>query len=123
MKRTVLVIDDDPLIRRLIVATLEDVGGFTVREAEDGERGVEAAAELKPAVVLVDFEMPGISGVETCRRLRANGSDATVVMLTGSALADTEQQALAAGVDRFLTKPFSPLEVLRLVHDLGRSWS
>ncbi len=121
MSRTVLVIDDDPLIRRLIVATLQDVGGFTVREAEDGESGLEAADELSPALILVDFEMPGISGVETCRRLRAAGYGATLVMLTGSARGDTEAQARAAGVDRFLTKPFSPLEVLRLVDGIGRS--
>jgi len=120
MTRSVLVIDDDPLIRRLIAATLQDVGGFAVHEAEDGEAGLAAAAELTPAVVLVDFEMPGISGVETCRRLRAAGSTATVVMLTGSADSDTEVQARAAGVDRFLTKPFSPLEVLRLVDRVGR---
>jgi CheY-like chemotaxis protein len=121
VSRSVLVIDDDPLIRRLIAATLRDVGGFAVHEAQDGEAGVAAARELSPAVVLVDFEMPGISGVETCRRLRVDGSDATVVMLTGSALPDTEAEARAAGVDRFLTKPFSPLEVLRLVDELGRT--
>ena len=120
MSGTVLVIDDDPLIRRLIVATLQDVGGFTVREAEDGESGLAAAAELQPAVILVDYEMPGITGVETCRRLRAAGSGATLVMLTGSTRADTEAQARGAGVDRFLTKPFSPLEVLRLVDGIGR---
>ncbi len=118
MNRTILVIDDDPLIRRLIAATLQDVHGFTVQEAQDGETGVALAAAHRPALVLVDFEMPGISGVETCRRLREGGSDATVVMLTGSALDDTEPQALAAGVDRFLTTPVSPLEVLRLLDAL-----
>jgi len=120
MSRTVLVIDDDPLIRRLIAATLQDVGGFAVHEAEDGEAGLERAAELLPAVVLVDFEMPGISGVETVRRLRASGSGALVIMLTGSANERTEQEAREAGVDRFLTKPFSPLEVLRLVDSAAR---
>jgi DNA-binding response OmpR family regulator len=120
MSHAVLVIDDDPLIRRLIAVTLQDVRGFSVHEAEDGEAGLAAAAELDPAVVLVDFEMPGISGVETARRLRATGSSATVVMLTGSAHSDTETRAREAGVDRFLTKPFSPLEVLSLVDTLGR---
>ena len=119
MSGTVLVIDDDPLIRRLIVATLQDVAGFAVHEAEDGETGITAAAEHAPAVILVDYEMPGITGVETCRRLREDGHRATIVMLTGSTAADTEEQARAAGVDRFLTKPFSPLEVLRLLDDGG----
>ncbi len=120
MSRTILVIDDDPLIRRLIAATLHDVGGYTIHEAPDGEAGLAAAAEHEPSLVLVDFEMPGITGVETSRRLRAAGSRATVVMLTGSALEDTEPQARAAGVDHFLTKPFSPLQVLRLVDALPR---
>ena len=120
MSGAVLVIDDDPLIRRLISATLQDVGGFAVHEAANGEAGLERVAELSPAVVLVDFEMPGISGVETVRRLRATGSRALVVMLTGSAHDTTEGQAREAGVDRFLTKPFSPLEVLRLVDGVAQ---
>jgi two-component system chemotaxis response regulator CheY len=120
MSRTVLVIDDDPLIRRLIVATLDNVGGYAIHEARSGEEGVETAARLGPEVVLVDYEMPGITGVETCRRLRAAGSEATVVMLTGSALEDTERRAREAGVDQFLTKPFSPLEVLRIVDAVSR---
>ena len=120
MSRTVLVIDDDPLIRRLIAATLKDVNGYTIHEASSGEEGVEAAAALGPEAVLVDYEMPGITGVETCRRLRAAGSPATVVMLTGSATAETERLARDAGVDRFLTKPFSPLEVLRILDVAAR---
>ena len=120
MSRAVLIIDDDPLIRRLIAATLKDVNGYTIHEAASGEDGLEAAAVLGPELVLVDYEMPGITGVETCRRLRAAGSGATLVMLTGSTLADTEAQARAAGVDRFLTTPFSPLELLRLVDAVGR---
>jgi two-component system chemotaxis response regulator CheY len=116
----VLVIDDDPLIRRLISATLQDVGGLSVREAEDGETGVALAVELEPRVVLVDYEMPGITGVETCRRLRSSGLDSMIVMLTGSANARTEAEAREAGVSHFLTKPFSPLEVLRLVDGVTR---
>ena len=121
MSRRILVIDDDPLIRRLIVTTLERSGGFTVHEAPTGEAGMVTACALEPEIVLVDHEMPGITGVETCRRLRAAGSEATVVMLTGSAVEDTERQARAAGVDRFLTKPFSPLEVLRIVDSVATS--
>ncbi len=120
MTGAVLVIDDDPLIRRLISATLQDVGGLSVREAEDGETGVALAVELEPRVVLVDYEMPGITGVETCRRLRSSGLDSMIVMLTGSANARTEAEAREAGVSHFLTKPFSPLEVLRIVDAVGR---
>ncbi len=120
MTGAVLVIDDDPLIRRLISATLQDVGGLSVREAEDGETGVALAVELEPRVVLVDYEMPGITGVETCRRLRSSGLDSMIVMLTGSANARTEAEAREAGVSHFLTKPFSPLEVLRLVDGVTR---
>ena len=120
MSRRVLVIDDDALIRRLIVATLEHTGGFSVHEAPTGEAGVATAWTIEPEIVLVDHEMPGITGVETCRQLREGGSEAMLVMLTGSPHPETEEQARAVGVDRFLTKPFSPLEVLRILDAAAR---
>ncbi len=122
MTRTILVVDDDPLVRRLITTTLRDVGGFAVREAVDGQAGVLAAEALAPSIVFIDYEMPGLDGVEASRRIRAltGTGDATIVMLTGSADGATEAAARAAGVDLFLTKPFSPLDLLRLVDAAAR---
>jgi CheY-like chemotaxis protein len=118
-RRTILVVDDDPQIRRLIAATLDDVAGFRLREASDGEEALEAALEDRPEIVLLD--MPRLDGVETCRRLRADPvtADATIVMLTGFADGPAHDRAAATGADHFLAKPFSLLRLLRLVDDLG----
>ena len=120
-RRTILVVDDDPHIRRLIFATLGDVGGFRLREASDGHEALEAAFQHRPEIVLLDYDMPRLDGVETCRRLRSDPvtAGAVIVMLTGFADAPAYARAAAAGADHFLAKPFSPLRLLRLVHDLG----
>jgi CheY-like chemotaxis protein len=119
--RTILVVDDDPLIRRLITTTLEDVAGYRLREAGDGLQALEAAVEERPEIVFLDYDMPRLDGVETCRRLRSDPvtADATIVMLTGMSDTPSQDRAVAAGADLFLTKPFSPLRLLRLVDDIG----
>jgi CheY-like chemotaxis protein len=122
MNRTILIVDDDPSIRRLIAATLEDVSGYRMTEAGDGEEAVERARDAQPAIVFLDIEMPRLNGIETCRRLRSEPgtADATIVMLTGDSDDEAERDARAAGADLFLTKPFSPLHLLRLVDRLGQ---
>jgi two-component system chemotaxis response regulator CheY len=120
---SVLIVDDDPSIRKLVATTLEDVAGFELVEAADGDEALELAREDAPAIVLLDIDMPGIDGFEACRRLRAQPetADATVVMLTAAADQEAERAAEEAGADLFITKPFSPLELLRLVDDLGQA--
>ena len=121
MSRTILVVDDDPMIRKLIAATLEDVAGFHLREAGDGEDALATAIAESPAIVLLDIDMPRLDGVETCRRLRSDPltADATIVMLTALSDGHDRDRAVAAGADLFLTKPFSPLRLLRLVDEIG----
>jgi DNA-binding response OmpR family regulator len=115
----VLIVDDDPFIRRLIATTLEDVSGFEVRQAGDGEAAVEVAAAEPPAIVFLDIDMPRMDGISACRALReAHGAGPRIVMLTAAGR-DQEEAALQAGADLFLTKPFSPLDLLRLVDELG----
>jgi two-component system chemotaxis response regulator CheY len=122
MNKTILIVDDDPSIRRLIAATLEDVSGYRMTEASDGEEAVERARDAQPAIVFLDIEMPRLNGIEACRRLRSEPgtADATIVMLTGDSDDEAERDARAAGADLFLTKPFSPLHLLRLVDRLGQ---
>ena len=116
----VLIVDDDPFIRRLIATTLEDVSGFELRQAADGQEAIEAAAAETPAIVFLDIDMPRLDGIEACRQMRAlpamHGS--RIVMLTASAEDSARHRAREAGADFFLTKPFSPLELLRLVAEL-----
>jgi len=116
---TVLIVDDDPFIRRLIATTLEDVSGFELKEAADGQEAVETADHDAPAIVFLDIDMPRLDGISACRALRErHGTAPHIVMLTA---AGREQEAAArqAGADLFLTKPFSPLDLLRLVDELG----
>ena len=121
MNRTILIVDDDAGIRRLIATTLEDVSGYRMTEAGDGQEAVERAREVQPSIVFLDIDMPRLNGIETCRRLKSEPAtaDATIVMLTGDADHDAERDARGAGADLFLTKPFSPLHLLRLVDRLG----
>jgi CheY-like chemotaxis protein len=120
---SVLIVDDDPFVRKLISTTLEDVAGFELMEAGDGYEAVEVAQRTRPQLVFLDVDMPRLDGFDACRRLRAEPGTAaaTIVMLTAAAGDTAEQEAETAGADLFLTKPFSPLELLRLVDELGAS--
>jgi two-component system chemotaxis response regulator CheY len=121
MTRGVLVVDDDPFIRKLIATTLEDVSRFHIHEASDGLEAVMVARRELPALVFLDVDMPNQNGIETCRQLRSDDttSGATIVMLTAAHGEGVEREAEEAGADLFLTKPFSPLDLLRLVDRLG----
>jgi two-component system chemotaxis response regulator CheY len=121
MTHTILIVDDDPLIRKLITTTLQDVAGYTLREAGDGMAALEAAAEDRPEIVFLDYDMPRLNGIETCRRLRSDPvtAEATIIMLTAWSDGPAQDHAADAGADLFLTKPFSPLRLLRLVDELG----
>jgi CheY-like chemotaxis protein len=117
----VLIVDDDPFIRRLIATTLEDVAGFDIEEAGDGVEALAAARATPPAIVFLDIDMPRMNGIEACRGLRALGGDggATCIVMLTAAGPDAEAEARAAGADLFLTKPFSPLDLLELVDGLA----
>jgi CheY-like chemotaxis protein len=121
VSQSVLIVDDDPFIRKLVATTLEDVADFELAEAGDGMEALELAARLKPRLVFLDVDMPRLDGIATCAQLRANPETrgATIVMLTAANADEVEHRASAAGADLFLTKPFSPLALLRLVDELG----
>lgn len=121
MNDGVLIVDDDQFIRKLIATTLEDVTAFELHEAADGVEALEIARAARPRLVFLDVDMPRLNGIETCRRLREDGvtGDATIVMLTAAHGDSVESDAEQAGADLFLTKPFSPLDLLRLVEELG----
>lgn len=113
--RLVLVVDDDVMIRRLLRTVLE-ADDFEVVEAPDGDAALAALESLKPTVIVLDVMMPGLDGVEVCRRI--DHRTAKVVMLTARDDPELERAALGAGADAFLTKPFSSVELLDLVERL-----
>lgn len=117
----VLIVDDDHFIRKLIKTTLEDVAEFDLHEAGDGIEALTVAERERPALVFLDVDMPQLDGIETCRRLRLHDAtrQSTIVMLTAAHGDAVEREAEAAGADLFLTKPFSPLDLLRLVDGLA----
>jgi CheY-like chemotaxis protein len=119
--RTILIVDDDASIRRLIATTLEDVAGYRLEEASDGDEAVDRALDVTPEIVFLDLEMPRVDGIETCRRMRSEPAldHVTIVVLTGDSGEIAERSAQAAGADLFLTKPFSPLHLLQLVDEIG----
>jgi two-component system chemotaxis response regulator CheY len=123
MSRAVLVVDDDPFIRKLIATTLEDVAEFELHEAADGAEALRIAERENPSLVVLDVDMPVLDGIEACRRLRSleQTKRATIVMLTAAHGDSVERSAEEAGADLFLTKPFSPLDLLRLVDQLDES--
>ena len=121
VSRCVLIVDDDEFIRKLIATTLEDVARLDLHEAADGQEAIDVAHRRRPALVFLDVDLPGLDGIEVCRQLRedADTSDATIVMLTAAHGDGVEGRAEEAGADLFLSKPFSPLDLLRLVDRLG----
>lgn len=114
-----LVVDDEPDIRDVIVFML-DKSGFEVHAESDGEAGLAAAGSLHPDVVLLDWKMPGMNGVEVCRALRqdVDQQSTVVILLTANALEDDIQLAFDAGAQDYILKPFRPAELVERVKDL-----
>jgi len=108
----VLVIDDEKDILELVRYNLEKEG-YRIITAQDGEAGLEAAARYAPDVVIVDLMLPGIDGLDVCRRLRADPRAARtpIIMLTAKSTETDRIVGLEMGADDYVTKPFSPREL------------
>ena len=110
MPRTVLVVDDDPHIRALLVFAFEKAG-MAVREAGDGEEALAEVARAAPDLVVLDINMPRMDGLEVCRRLRAT-SEVPVLFLSSRDEEFDRVLGIELGADDYVVKPFSPREVV-----------
>jgi two-component system phosphate regulon response regulator PhoB len=112
----VLIAEDDDSLRALLRLSI-DVGGLDIAETSDGASALELARETPPDLVLLDWMMPGMSGLELCRALRGDPktAGATIVMVTARAMTRDRDAALAAGADHYIAKPFSPGALLETV--------
>lgn len=113
MTPVALVVEDAPDIRLVISFVLEKAG-FKVYEESDGEAGLAVAAEVRPDIVLLDWMLPAMSGIEVCRALRDNADlgAVAVILLTARAQESDVEAGFAAGADDYIVKPFRPRELL-----------
>jgi two-component system OmpR family response regulator len=114
----VLVVDDDPHIRQLLVFALEKAG-LSAREAEDGEAAMTAVAQQPPDLVVLDINMPKMDGLEVCRRLRAQG-ELPILFLSSRDDEIDRVLGIELGGDDYVVKPFSPREVVARVQAILR---
>jgi two-component system, OmpR family, KDP operon response regulator KdpE len=117
----ILVIDDEPQIRRVMRTTLSS-HGYVITEATTGEEGVDAVRKSKPDLVLLDMNMPGIGGLEACKEIR-HSTDAPIIMLTVRNAERDKVAALDAGADDYVVKPFGIEELLARVRSALRRYA
>ena len=116
---SVLVVDDDPRLRRLLQLELEEEG-YAVRGCGDGIEALATIRQEPPDLLVLDWMLPDFTGVELCQRLRSTGVQLPVLMLTGRDAVKDRVEALDAGADDYLVKPFSIEELLARLRALAR---
>lgn len=114
--RTILICEDEAALRELVRVSLGPGYGFL--EASDGMEALELARVHKPDVVVLDLMLPGLSGLDVLSRLREEASEGNLPIVVISAWSDARDDALAAGADRFVLKPFIPDDLRAVVEEL-----
>jgi two-component system cell cycle response regulator DivK len=114
--KTILYVEDNEA-NRMLVRDLLRRTQYTLIEAFDGEAGVAKALEIKPDLILMDVQLPKMSGIDATKRLRAEAATATtpILVITSFALSGDEQKAKDAGATGYLAKPYSPFDLLKLI--------
>jgi DNA-binding response OmpR family regulator len=119
MRDKILVVDDELDMRALLKEVLGREG-FEVILASNGEEGMALAASENPQVILLDVAMPGMDGVESCRKLKANGGTKSIPVIMVTAFWDRKTEAIEAGADDFIYKPFDPDELTFRIQSILR---
>jgi DNA-binding response OmpR family regulator len=119
MKRRILVVEDDTSLARVLCDNLV-YEGFDVAHAGDGRRALEQGSSFKPDLVLLDLTLPGLDGLEVCRKLAEKRSRTAIIMLTARGQKEDKLQGLRQGADDYITKPFALDELLARIHAVLR---
>lgn len=111
--KSILLVDDEAFMRRIMEATLRK-GGFVLTQATDGQSAIELIGGQRPDLIIMDVSMPRLDGLEALRQIKGDPATAAipVIMLTARGHVLTRQEAEESGADLFLTKPFSPSQLL-----------
>ena len=116
--KKILVVDDEEILRMLITDTLEDEG-YSIIEAEDGEQALYLIEKDKFDLVILDFMMPGLTGIEVAEQICEEKKQKTqLLMLTAKTQTNDIEESERAGIQYFMGKPFSPAELLMLVKEI-----
>jgi DNA-binding response OmpR family regulator len=118
INKKIVVVDDEPSVQEVVRAYLEK-DGYVVFVAGNGVDGLKLSEKMKPALVVLDLMLPDVSGEEICREIRSR-SDVPILMLTAKVSEDERVSGLALGADDYLTKPFSPRELVARVRAILR---
>lgn len=123
-KHKILIIDDEPAIREMVAVALE-MADFEVLEAENAQVGHALIVDQRPDLVLLDWMLPQVSGIELARRLKRDDStaDVPIIMLTAKSEEDNKLQGLEGGADDYITKPFSTRELIARIRAVLRRTS
>ena len=116
MSKRILVVEDQEDLRGILRDLLSGTG-YTVIEAADGEAGVAKAASERPDLVLMDIQMPVVDGYEATRRIKADPAlkPIPIVAVSSYAMKGDEDKARASGCDHYVTKPYSPMQLLKII--------
>ncbi|HZO00291.1 MAG TPA: response regulator [Burkholderiales bacterium] len=117
--KTILYVEDNAMNRQIVRDLLKRTS-YQLIEAHDGEAGVAAALEKRPDLILMDVQLPKISGLEATRRLRAQPATAQtpIIAITSFALSGDDKKAIEAGATAYLAKPYSPRDLLGLIRKM-----
>jgi len=117
--KTILYVEDNEMNRQIVRDLLKRTT-YQLVEAHDGEAGVAKALEIHPDLILMDIQLPKISGMEAMRRLRADAATAStpIIAITSFALSGDDQKAKEAGATAYLAKPYSPRDLMALIRKI-----